>query len=277
MLDKEVVKSEHNTGRAAGAGRVGLVRMLKPLLYSQWQQQRWQVILAAVAMAVLLAGTVRAQLVSMREAATAILWFGGYIVAGFLAISPIGGERSNGTWQHLMALPTPRAAVILAKWLFGVISIVCIVLMATAAGWIAGQGLYLPTGWLVKTGLAAAFGLGGWYIVLLLPTLRSRNEYSAAMMVLAVSVIGAIWYSGPLVLLQAAPYLGVGVGPLLGAAHPLAISLLGEFADSDRSSQRFWAPCIALAAALWWIVPAVVMGWLCRRQCSKARLAEAIS
>lgn len=277
MLDKEVVKSEHNTGRAAGAERVGLVRMLKPLLYSQWQQQRWQVILAAVAMAVLLAGTVRAQLVSMREAATAILWLGGYIVAGFLAISPIGGERSNGTWQHLMALPTPRAAVILAKWLFGAISIVCIVLIATAAGWIAGQGLYLPTGWLVKTGLAAAIGLGGWYIVLLLPTLRSPNEYSAAMMVLAVSVIGAIWYVHPRAVLDFSPYVGLGPGALCAAAHPLAISLLGEFTESDYSLQQFLAPCIAVAAALWWIVPAVVMGWLCRRQCRKARLAEGIS
>ncbi len=275
MSDKEVVKSEHNTGSAAGADRVGLVCMLKPLLYSQWQQQRWQVILAAVAMAVLLAGTVRAQLVSMREAATAILWFGGYIVAGFLAISPIGGERSNGTWQHLMALPTPRAAVILAKWLFGMISIVCIVLIATAAGWIAGQGLYLPTGWLLGQGLAAAFGLGGWYIVLLLPTLRSPNEYSAATMVLAVSVVGAVWYLHPVYILALTPDLRLGFGPLVAAAHPLAVSLLGLF--SDNSSLYFMPPCIAVAAALWWIVPAAVMGWLCRRQCRDAWLAEAIS
>ena len=270
MSDKEVVTSEHNTGSAAGAERVGLVRMLKPLLYSQWQQQRWQVILAAVAMAVLLAGTVRAQLVSMREAATGILWFGGYIVAGFLAISPIGGERSNGTWQHLMALPTPRAAVILAKWLFGVISIVCIVLMATAAGWIAGQGLYLPTGWLVKTGLATAFGLGGWYIVLLLPTLRSRNEYSAAMMVLAVSVVGAVWFASTVT--QA-----WGLSRLIGLAHPMGVVLLGELPRNDDRWVRTLTAGFALSTALWWIVPATVMGWLCRRQCRKARLAEAIS
>ena len=276
--------------------RISLKPLVRALLRSQWQQQRWQVVLAGVVMAVLMAGTVRAQLVSMHEAAAGILWIGGYVLAAFLAITPIGGERANDTWEHLTALPAPRAAVILAKWLFGVIAIVCIILIATTAGWVAGQGLFLPTGWVLTKGMSVAFGLGAWYILLLLPTLRSRNEYEAAMMVLAVSVIGAVWAMLPCFFLpglldrHTLPPAGLGETLLqwaqiaVGLTHPVLCAeniahvgrriVRGMVNEDFWRLASFWCGGFLVSTALWWIAPWAILARASRREIRKARAAE---
>jgi len=275
VSDQTLHQSKGSRGEGPSSRAPHWLRLLGPLLRSQWQQQRWQVVLCAVVMSVLLAATVRAQLISTREAGTLILWIGGFVLTGFLAIGPIGSERANGTWQHLRALPAPGATIVLAKWLFGVRSVVGIVLLATLAGWLAGRGLFVPTQWLLLSGVLAAFALGGWYTVLLLATLRSRNEYEAAMMVLSVSIIGVIWF-----LVAAMRYSGdplLNICALVGVAHPMACGTY-VFHILDRGETGvFMVATIAVSAALWWIGPIVVLGWLSRRSMTTSRMPEARS
>jgi len=249
--------------------------LLLPLLRSQWQQQRWQVVLCAVVMSVLLAATVRAQLISTREAGTLILWIGGFVLTGFLAIGPIGSERANGTWRHLRALPVPGASVILAKWLFGVLSVVGIVLLATLAGWLAGRGLFVPTQWLLASGLMAAFGLGGWYTVVLLATLRSRNEYEAAMMVLSVSIIGALWFLVAAMQSEGDPLLSIP--GMVGSAHPMLCWVFAGHVGGWHEGGNFLVERIPISAILWWLGPVVVLNWISRRRMRASRMLEALS
>jgi ABC-type transport system involved in multi-copper enzyme maturation permease subunit len=233
------------------------------------------VVLCAVVMSVLLAATIRAQLISTREAGTSILWIGGFVLTGFLAIGPIGSERATGTWRHLRSLPVPGAAVILAKWLFGVRSVAGIVLLATLAGWLAGRGLFVPTQWLLLSGVLAAFALGGWYTVLLLATLRSRNEYEAAMMVLCVSIIGVIWFLVVAVQRWGDPFLSIPV--IVGMAHPLACGAYVSDIRTLSGTPGFLVATIIVSAVLWWIGPVVVLGWLSRRSMKTSQMPEARS
>lgn len=266
MSDQTAHQTKGSRGEEPSSRVPDWVRLLRPLLRSQWQQQRWQVVLCAVVMSVLLAATVRAQLISTREAGTLILWIGGFVLTGFLAIGPIGSERANGTWRHLRALPVPGATIILAKWLFGVLSVVGIVLLATLTGWLAGHGLFIPTQWLVSSGLLAAFGLGGWYTVVLLATLRSRNEYEAAMMVLCVSIIGALWFLVAAMQREGDPLLSISA--LVGVAHPMACGAWAYAVSMEnrRATGDVMVETIAVSAVLWWIGPIVVLGWLTRRR-----------
>ena len=276
MSDQALHKTKGSQGKGLSSRVPHWVRLLGPLLRSQWQQQRWQVILCALVMSGLLAATVRAQLISTREAGTLILWIGGFVLTGFLAIGPIGSERASGTWRHLRALPAPCATIILAKWLFGVLSVVAIVLLATLAGWLAGRGLFVPTQWLLKSGLLAAFALGGWYTVVLLATLRSRNEYEAAMMVLSVSIIGILWF-----LVAAMPWEGdplLNISGLVGMAHPMACwAYAVHILEDPRATGNFLVETIAVSAVLWWIAPAVTLGWLSRRRMTVLGMPEARS
>lgn len=273
MSDQTSQQSKGSRGEGPSSRAPHWLRLLGPLLRSQWQQQRWQVVLCAVVMSVLLAATVRAQLISTREAGTSILWIGGFVLTGFLAIGPIGGERANGTWQHLRALPAPGATIILAKWLFGVLSVVGIVLLATLAGSLAGRGLFVPTQWLLLSGVLAAFALGGWYTVLLLATLRSRNEYEAAMMVLCVSIIGIIWFLVAAMRHSGDPLLIISA--LVGVAHPMACGTCVFHILYRGTTGLSMVATLAVSAVLWWIGPIIVLGWLSRRRMRASQMPEA--
>jgi len=109
----------------------------RALLRKEWQEQRWRFFLGTIVLSALLAGMLRAQTVPANEAAVLIYWPAGVLIAVFLAMGPVAAERSDRTWEFLVAQPVSRAQVLMAKWRAGLVQLVGIMAIATSAGALA--------------------------------------------------------------------------------------------------------------------------------------------
>lgn len=109
----------------------------RALLRKEWQEQRWRFFLGTIVLSALLAGMLRAQIIPASEAAVLTYCLAGVLITVFLAMGPVAAERSDRTWEFLIAQPLSRAQVLLAKWRAGLVQLVGIMAIATAAGALA--------------------------------------------------------------------------------------------------------------------------------------------
>ncbi|MBI4023649.1 MAG: ABC transporter permease subunit, partial [Verrucomicrobia bacterium] len=175
----------------------------KALLFKEWREQRWRFFLSSLVFCMLTAGLLRAQVIPTYQAILLINWPVGILMALFLAMGPIAGERGNRTWEFLVAQPISRKELIAAKWLMGFLQLIGVITMSTLAGELAlwSRGIHFvtsrfhdqtllqqlqiqmsPMAWVGLSGFISAVVLGCWYTPLFFLLIRARDESMAALM-----------------------------------------------------------------------------------------------
>ncbi len=187
--------------------------MTAALLWKEWREQRWRLLLGAFVLATISASLVRAQLMMLSEAAITVFWPLGLLLAVFLAMGSVATERADGTWPFLCAQPIGRARVLRIKWLMGAIFLLVSLLAAGLAAYVAARsrGLFdlpLPppgsfsynmlrsghlAGWLWSVVGLSAVGLLGWYTTLFFILTRARSELHAGIGGLLLTVAAVAW------------------------------------------------------------------------------------
>jgi ABC-type Na+ efflux pump permease subunit len=252
-------------------------QMLAALTRKEWHEQRWRFFLGTVVVSGLLGGMLRAQLVPFNEAALTIYWPVGLIMVIFLAMGPVATEKSDRTWEFLLAQPVSRADVLLAKWRVGLWQLVGMIAIATAFGlgamwsrgfygrtsalrdlslqesvsdvvmWAAGH----PAIWVCLLALTAAVTLSCWYTVLFVILTRARNEFTAAMGGILLTIAVHAW------LLQMA-FEQLRVPALFNPMAPFVVMSYPKYV--------MWLPLMLLGHILLWIVvPVLLVRWFAGR------------
>jgi ABC-type Na+ efflux pump permease subunit len=251
--------------------------MRAALRRKEWQEQRWRFALGVIVLSGLLGGMLRAQLIPYNEATLMIYWPVGLIMAIFLAIGPVPTERADRTWEFLVARPVSRADILLAKWLVGWLQLVAMIVIATAVGLAAmwSRGFYSrttvwegewvvddaagviawmaehPAGWVLLLAVVAIVTLSCWYTILFAILTRARNEFTAAMGGILLTIAGHAWL-GHMAFEELRP---------TGVFCPLSPFIVAIYPVYGR-----WLPLLlAVHAVLWIVVPLAVMRRRARR------------
>jgi len=178
-----------------------MMRPWRALLWKEWREQRWRCALGTLVLATLSASLVRAQLVTLPEAAVMIFWPIGLLLAIFLAMGSVATERADGTWPFLRARPVGPAFILRIKWAAGAAYLAGALLIAAGAAHVAAwsRGLFdlpapppelaasmsaavpLPNSpaWLWNLVFLALVALLAWYTVLFFLLTRARDELHA--------------------------------------------------------------------------------------------------
>ena len=96
---------------------------------------------------------------------------GGFVLFAFVIAWVFGREFSDGTVRYLLALPTPRAAIVAAKLLVVTLWCAALTALATLLGLVTGAALGLP-GWSTEAlwqGLVHIWGGAGLTLLIVLP------------------------------------------------------------------------------------------------------------
>ncbi len=188
------------------------------LLRKEWCEQRWRFFLSTVVLGGLLAGLLRAQVIPSLEAATLIYGPVGLVLVIFLAAGPVAAERADRTWEFLIAQPVSRSQVVLAKWAMGVFQLAGTMVIATIAGLLAlesrgfrimprapefyGQnpaeafmvwGATHPALSLCLFAAVGTIAMVCWFTPLCLLLMRARNEFTAVLGGLLVTIALLLW------------------------------------------------------------------------------------
>jgi len=250
------------------------------LLRKEWCEQRWRFFLGTVVVSGLLAGLLRAQIVSSVEAAVLIYGPVGLILVIFFAAGPVSSERSDRTWEFLVVQPVSRSEVILAKWAMGVVQLIGTMVIATLAGLLAmwSRGIRMmpdvsefyahngpeafvtwstthPSLSLCTFAIVGTIALACWFTPLYLLLARARNEFPATLggVFLTIAVLlwlmvgisharntGANWFA---TLVTASPWVAMTI------LNPISPFLL-IIAPNDAT----WLPLVLVVDVIVWIV-----------------------
>jgi len=200
-------------------GKGALVRrqiVWAALLRKEWCEQRWRFFLGTIVLSGLLAGLLRAQIISSLEAEVLIYGLVGLVMVIFFAAGPVATERADRTWEFLTVQPVTRSDVILAKWAIGVFQLAATMILATIAGLLAtwSRGFRIMPDLSESFASVEAFGtwstvhpalslcafagvstlaLACWFTPLFLLLARARNEFAAALGGLLLTIALLLW------------------------------------------------------------------------------------
>lgn len=135
ILPVETIAGDQPKGGTPSRARRRAIRAA--LLRKEWLEQRWRFFLGTLVLSGLLASLLRAQIIPANEAALLIYWPVGIFMVIFLAMGPVAAEKADRTWGFLIAQPISRADVLIAKWRMGLVQLIGMMAIATAAGALA--------------------------------------------------------------------------------------------------------------------------------------------
>jgi len=175
---------------------------------------------------------------------------GGILVFGLAVIWLFGREFSDGTAKDLMALPTSRTAIVVAKFLVGAAWCVSLTIEVLLVSILVGTMLMLPgwSGGTALSGIGTVFGAALLTIALVTTygfVASIGRGYLSAVGVMFLSVFAA----------QVVAALG------FGAWFPWSVpSLLGGIAGPDQAGPDLWGIAevvvvgmtASVATAVWW-------------------------
>jgi ABC-type Na+ efflux pump permease subunit len=200
----------------------------------------------------------------------------------FLAMGSVASERADRTWEFLVAQPVSRAEIVMVKWKIGAFQLLGMMMIATVAGMLAMwsreaphtdsfsdrvQSLLFdadvspyafmktltsetPEVWLCWQGFCSAGALLCWYTPLFLVLTRARNEFSAALGGILLTIVAHAWLAQGIT----SDWTSALPNPLV----PLVMSM--------HPSKATAAPQVLLVLALLWVcVPLVVTRVVLRR------------
>lgn len=249
-------------------------RMLAALVHKEWHEHRWRFFLGTIVLSGLLGGMLRAQLVPYNEAALTIYWPAGLIMAIFLAMGPVAAEKSDRTWEFLLAQPISRADVLHAKWCVGLCQLLGMIAIATLVGLVAmwSRGFYgrsavfeyvqqdvklnvftwavgHPGAWICLLALTAIVSLSCWYTVLFIILTRARNEFSAAMGGILLTIALHAWLAQMVFERLRVPAMFNPIAPFVVVIYQVP-----------------WLPLMLLVHILLWIaMPLLLVRWFAGR------------
>lgn len=251
------------------------------LLRKEWCEQRWRFFLGTIVLSGLLAGLLRAQIVSSMEAAVLIYGPVGLILVIFFAAGPVSGERADRTWEFLVVQPVSHSDVILAKWAMGVLQLTGIMMISTVAGLVAmwSRGFRImpdaselygrnapvalvtwstthPLLSLCAFAMVGTIALACWFTPLYLLLTRARNEFAATLGGLFLTIAVLLWLTRFILLMATnQAYYNVG-GPDTTSTWVVMTVLnpMSPFLLMIESEYAIWLPPVLVVDVIVWIV-----------------------
>lgn len=265
--------SEMITNAATCIQRPVVRQVRRALIFKEWIEHRWRFALGSIVLSVLLGGMLRAQIIPYNEAAVFVFWPVGTLMTIFLAMGPVAMEKTGHTWEFLLAQPVPRFHILLAKWRMGMYELLGMNCIAFVVGLLAmwSRGFYgraslldnpwegsklrawldmveaHPGGWLFALVMASTAALACWYTFLFFVLTRARNEFTAALGGLLLTIAAHVWLGQWNVVALRIPVL----------ANPFATFWI--FLSPERIS---WLPLVIPVQLLLWIGGTL---WVVRR------------
>ena len=269
-------------------------KIFRALLRKEWQEQRWRFFLGTTVLSGLLAGLLRAQIIPNGEAALLIYGLVGLIMTIFLAMGSVASERADRTWEFLTVQPVSRARLLRAKCVMGLAQLTGMMAIATLAGTaaMASRGfrrmpelsdynyqwhlsyfsLLSGTHPLQTVGvfaLVATISLACWYTPLFLLLTRARQEFTAALGGIFLTIALLVWLMelpvgiSKYYITTISPYqVALFCSGLLNPLSPLVVGFSEAFAP--------FLPVLLLAQiGLWIALPVWMVGWKSGRPIQK--------
>jgi ABC-type Na+ efflux pump permease subunit len=262
------------------------------LLHKEWCEQRWRFFLATIVVSGLLAGSLRAQIVSSVEAEVLIYGPVGLILAIFFAAGPVSGERADRTWEFLAVQPVSRSEIILSKWAIGALLLAGTMAISTVAGLAAmwSRGIRMmphvyeyygerspdefatwstthPALALCIFGAVATITLICWFTPLYLILTRAQNEFAATLGGVFLTIAAVLWLA--VVEMELVTHGGqTGIAPvslLASLVAGIAMAILNPLSPFVLVTDLNDAAGLPLAAftglCVWVVLP---LWWTCR-------------
>ena len=107
--------------------------MIKPLIWKEWQEQRWKMAFGTVMLAFFTGSLLAAQLTTNREIIVVVWVLGGLVLSLYSAMGVFAPEIINGTNTFLSAKPIQSWKVFFCKWFFGWLNFAGPMLICSAA------------------------------------------------------------------------------------------------------------------------------------------------
>lgn len=190
--------------------------MIRALLWKEWREQRWRMLLSVFVLATISASLVRAQIIPTPEAMMLSFGILGLILTIFLSMGSVATERQDHTWSFLIAQPVSRATLLDVKWAMGATNLLAALLAAgLAVTWAAwSRGLFsesLPpyqmvtvtsslfasspnsAAWIWRVVGLSAVALLSLYTVLFFILTRATNELHAGLGGLLATIAILAW------------------------------------------------------------------------------------
>jgi ABC-type transport system involved in multi-copper enzyme maturation permease subunit len=219
---------------------------MRHLLWKEWHEQSWKLAFGCVVLGAMAMIGMRARIVADERMVQTICFLGMTLLPVLASTGLVPAERSEGSFESLLALPVAPWRILLAKTLIGVI--LCAGPLAVAAGMsllIAGGREVPVEGTLLLYGgsILAAASLLIWMMVL---TIRLPNETRAGLLSLGILIcwlLIEVWMTSsddpgiPRWLLGLCPFAAVHVNQHVDL--PLSVALIEQLAVA--APLWFWA------------------------------------
>lgn len=93
--------------------------MIKPLIWKEWQEQRWKLAFGTVMLAFFTGALLAAGVTTDQEIVLVVVFLGGLILSLYSAMGVFAPERAGGTTTFLVSKPIAAWKVFICKWFFG--------------------------------------------------------------------------------------------------------------------------------------------------------------
>jgi ABC-type transport system involved in multi-copper enzyme maturation permease subunit len=221
------------------------------LLWKEWHEQSWKLGFGSLTLAALAWIGLRSRIIADE---TMVLWvcFIGVMLLPILSSTGlVPAERSEGSFESLLALPVSPWRILLAKTVMGLVLCLGPLAAALAASLAAAGGRELEAGAMVEIyacSMLATVSLFFWMMAL---TVRLPTETRAALLGLGVLMLWGM-VTGSLQLLSLPPAV-------------MAISPLSSFMALGGSSGDVMPSLPWMDMAVQAVVVCLLWGWTCRQ------------
>ena len=118
--------------------------MIKPLIWKEWQEQRWKLDFGTAMLVFFTGSLLAARLTTDREVIIVVWLLGGLVLSLYSAMGVFATEITNGTKTFLLSKPLESWKIFLGKWFFGWLNFAIPMLICSLA--LAAIALLKPEG-----------------------------------------------------------------------------------------------------------------------------------
>jgi hypothetical protein len=221
---------------------------MSSLIWKEWHEQRWKLGFGCLVLGSLTFIGLRARLVADENMVMWVCFLGMSLLPVLASTGLLPAERSEGSFESLLAFPIAPWRILLAKTLMGLLLCAGPMIVAAALSVAVAADREITRGEMISLyarSLGTTLSLFAWMLAL---TSRLPTEARAAMLALGLLVL---W------LLATAGLARPGVPPLAFSVSPLGF-VYGFAAGSEPAA---WAEVLVMQA----VIAAALWAWTTRR------------
>jgi ABC-type transport system involved in multi-copper enzyme maturation permease subunit len=169
---------------------------MSSLLWKEWHEQRWKLAFGCIILSAFALIGLHTRVIADELLLNAVCFLGVMLLPVLAATGLIPAERSDGTFESLLALPTPPSRILAAKTIMGAVLCAGPLLAAGAISLLMAGGREMSAAAMIRlyaSSIATSFALVAWMMSL---TLTLPGEARAALLSMGILVFWVLATAG---------------------------------------------------------------------------------